>query len=128
MKNNKGFTLVELIAVIVLLALLSTIAVVSVNRYKTRSIENERISLRQSVISTFGIYRIDHGTDVDTLINISDLEGTFTFNGEKCETIGGNIKYVYESASSQKEIYCVRLICNNEEVINDYLTNPTSCY
>ena len=122
-KNNKGFTLVELIAVIVILALLSTIAVVSVTRYKQRAIENEKVTLRQNVISTFGIYRIDNGTYVNTPVPIDNFNATFTFNGEKCETIDGDIKYVYESSNSKKEIYCVRLICNGEEIINDYLTN-----
>ncbi|MDD5980297.1 MAG: type II secretion system protein [bacterium] len=122
MKNKKGFTLVELIAVIVILALISTIAVVSVTRYKQRAIEDEKVTLRQNVISTFGIYRIDNGTYVNTPVPIDNFNATFTFNGERCETVDGNIKFIYADGS-QKEIYCVRLVCNGEEVINDYLTN-----
>ena len=122
MKNNKGFTIIELMVVVAILGLLSTIAVMAFSRYKESAIEKERTSLRQNVISTFGMYRIDNGTSVNEKVSISNFDATFTFNGERCN-VGGDIKFIYESATSKKEIYCVKMYCNGVEVINDYLTN-----
>ena len=134
MKNNKGFTIVELMVVVAILGLLGTIAVISVTRYRDNAIEKEKISLRQNVISTFNMYRIDNGIGVDTEVEINSFDATFNFNGEKCNAIEGKIKAVEEgettdkngnSIYSKKEIYCVQMKCNNEEnyIIDDYSTN-----
>jgi len=124
MKNNKGFTIVELMAVIVLLGLLSTIAVMSITRYKENAIESEKTSLRQNIVATFGMYRIDNGTSVDEEVKIKKFNATFTFNGKRCENISDDsvIKFVQESGTS-KEIYCVRMYCNGIKVIDDSETN-----
>lgn len=123
MKNKKGFTIVELMAVIVLLGLLSTIAVMSITRYKQSAIEKEKVSLRQNIISSFGMYRIDKGTSVNEKVELNEFDASFSFNGERCNPVGGDIKFIYESATSKKEIYCVKMYCNGIEVINDYEPN-----
>ena len=108
MKINKGFTIVELMAAIVILGLLSTIAVMSITRYKKNAIENERTSLRQNIVATFGMYRIDNGTSVNEEVKIKKFNATFTFNGKKCENISDEsvIKFV-QASGTNKETYCV---------------------
>lgn len=142
MKNNKGFTLVELMVVVAILGLLSAIAVISVTRYRENATEKEKISLRQNVISTFGIYRIDNGIGIDTEVNINEFDAIFNFNGERCTDIVGTIKAIEEGivkdeycnivkdkngnpTISKREVYCVEMTCNGIKVINDYETN---CY
>ena len=126
MKNNKGFTIVELMVVIAILGLLGTIAAISFTRYKENAIEKEKVTLRQNIISSFGMYRIDNGIGVgDPETDLILLDGIFNFNGKKCDGLSGTIKVVQESTTSKKEIYCVQMKCNNEEpfIIDDYSEN-----
>lgn len=127
MKNSKGFTLVELLAVIVILGLLSSVAVVSIVKNKNSAIEKEKIALRQNVISTYNIYRIDNGSTLNKEVEIKDFNAIFTFNGEKCETVSGTIKFVYESDVIKQEVYCVKMFCNGEFIIDDYSSNSEIC-
>ena len=56
--KRKGFTLVEILAVVVILGLISGIAIISVTRYRAKALENERESIRGSVKAAFGNYRV----------------------------------------------------------------------
>ena len=144
MKNNKGFTIVELMVVVAILGLLSAIAVISVTRYRDNAVEKEKISLRQNVISTFNMYRIDYGIGVDTEVDISkfvsEFDAIFNFNGERCTEVGGTIKAIEEgmvettdekgnkvSIYSHREVYCVEMTCNGIKVIDDYSQEDSLC-
>jgi len=140
MKNNKGFTLVELMVVVAILGLLSAIAVISVTRYRENATEKEKVSLRQNVISTFGMFRIDNGIGIDTTVEISEFDAIFNFNGERCTEIDGTIKAIEEgmvettdekgnkvSIYSHREVYCVEMTCNGIKVIDDYSQEDSLC-
>lgn len=140
MKNNKGFTIVELMVVVAILGLLSAIAVISVTRYRDNAVEKEKISLRQNVISTFNMYRIDYGIGVDTEVDISkfvsEFDAIFNFNGERCTEVGGTIKAIEEGIVkdkngnpiySKREVYCVEMTCNGIKVIDDYSQEDSLC-
>lgn len=97
MKNKKGFTLVEVLAVIVILGILATIAIGSISRYRKTVNEKEKISLRSSIISAFDNYRISKGASKGQKINISELSFTnnnLTYNNQTCELTGSVISYI----------------------------------
>ena len=58
MKNKKGFTIIELLAVVVVLALLSTVVGMSISRYRIDAKNKERNILRATLIDEFNNYRV----------------------------------------------------------------------
>lgn len=112
MKKNKAFTLVEILAVIIILGLISGIALVSVSRYRAKALEDEKESVRGSIVSSFNNYRvtnivrkstIDSNTKklkINDKIPISSLnfDKSLKYNGKLCDlddTNGNPISYVY---------------------------------
>ena len=188
--KNKGFTIMELMAVIVILGILSTLAVVSVSKYRQTVKEKELVNLHSTIESAYDKYRsntimsggsaskeIDFNNIEDDVFNKyfsdftysgnrltkSDLEGSvFSLNikgdlldndsyirdTENSETVfvkdgtclvGSEIsevtsedptqaKEIVKSCKengdsfipSQEEILCIKLVVNNEELINDF--------
>lgn len=97
MKNKKGFTIVELITVLLILALLSSIAIVSVTRIRHQANTKEIESLKSSIIDAFNNYRIENGVSKNTTTSIDKLQfdKTLTYNNNQC-TLDENdtIKYI----------------------------------
>ena len=97
MNNKKGFTLVEVLAVIVLLGILASVAVVGVSKYRKDVDDREIVALRQSIKSAFNTYRIKN--DVSEKYAIEDFsvlsfEGGLKYSGEKCNNPKGKVLYV----------------------------------
>ena len=194
--KNKGFTIMELMAVIVILGILSTLAVVGVTKYRQTVKEKELVNLHSTIESAYDKYRsntIMSGGSVYKEIdfnnnNIEDEDfnkyfnkyfSDFTYSGnrltksdlkdsvfslnikgdlldndsyirdtENSETVfvkdgtclvGSEIsevtsedptqaKEIVKSCKengdsfipSQEEILCIKLVVNNEELINDF--------
>lgn len=57
MMNKKGFTFIELLAVIVILSIITTLTVVSYKHYAKQAREDELIALRGTVESAYNNYR-----------------------------------------------------------------------
>lgn len=55
--KNKGFTIVELMAVIVILGILSTIAIVGVSKYRKEVRDKELIQLHSTIETAYDTYR-----------------------------------------------------------------------
>lgn len=64
MKNKRGFTLVELIAVIALLAVIITIAGISIVGIKENTLKNERANLRTTIKIAAKEYHEETGVDI----------------------------------------------------------------
>lgn len=64
MLNNKGFTLVEVLAVVVILSILVAIMVPSVNYLIEENRENNYESLKKSIVSAARIYVSDNRYDI----------------------------------------------------------------
>ena len=126
--KNKGFTIVELLAVIVILGLLSTIALVSVSRYRKDARDMDLTELHSSIEATYDKYRQDmmmKGQVPEKKIvfneNMSAEEksyfGEFTFDGKRLtqeELKGSTIELVKKGDLLGKDTY-LKAVSNNEE-------------
>lgn len=75
--KNKGFTIMELMAVIVILGILSTLAVVSVSKYRQTVKEKELVNLHSTIESAYDKYRsntIMSGGSASKKINFNNIE------------------------------------------------------
>ena len=133
-KNRKGFTLVELLAVIVIISILVGLVVSSVSRYKNKAEEKEKKILRQNIISIFNNYRmemLEEGKVIKQKVNykISDMDSDaiINYNGKKCKFDNSHIFYT-KKESSNEEVYCILFTCNGEIIIDDIGdTENTDC-
>ena len=87
--KKKGFTIVELLAVIVILGVLGSIATVAVGRYRAEVTKKELINLKGLISDSYDTYRNDSYTDYE----VPEDEVEFTNqNGEY-----NKVKYSYFS-------------------------------
>ena len=149
MKNKKGFTIIELLAVVVVLALLSTVVGMSISRNRIDARNKERNILRATLIDEFNNYRI---VNSDKYLN-NKLYYTYTndnnkvylakkisFNKNTCNNIGNSYITYFKKKDkisddsitkemktklkeklefSNEEVYCVYFYCEGELVIDD---------
>ena len=136
-KNRKGFTLVELLAVIVIISILVGLVVSSVSRYKNKAEEKEKKILRQNIISIFNNYRIEMLEEgkvikqkVTYKISNMDSDAIINYNGKKCNfnpSDTSDIFYIKKEPSNE-EVYCILFTCNGEIIIDDIGdTENTDC-
>lgn len=132
--KNKGFTIVELLAVIVILGILSTIALVSVSRYRKDARDMDLTELHSSIEATYDKYRQDmimKGQVPETKIVLNDdmkeeeksYFGEFTFDGKRLtqeELTGSTITLVKKGDLLQKEPY-TRKFSSDEEREEQYI-------
>lgn len=135
-KNRKGFTLVELLAVIVIISILVGLVVSSVSRYKNKAEEKEKKILRQNIISIFNNYRMEMleegkvikpGVKYKYKISNMDSDAIINYNGKKC-TFGNSYIFYTKNEPSNEEVYCILFTCNGEIIIDDIGdTENTDC-
>lgn len=132
--KNKGFTIVELLAVIVILGILSTIALISVSRYRKDARDMDLTELHSSIEATYDKYRQDmimKGQVPETKIkfdtSMKDEEksyfGEFTFDGKRLtqeELTGSTITLVKKGDLLNKDSY-TRQLSNDEEREEQYI-------
>ena len=79
-KNNKGFTLVELLAVIVILAIIMAFAMPNIYKVINKNKENNYEQLKETIVSATKTYISDYRYDIslneDKITNINGLEIT----------------------------------------------------
>lgn len=82
--KNKGFTIVELMAVIVILGILSSMAMISVSRYRKDVRDTDLVELHQTIDAAYDKYRQDNlikGASYKTNLTFEDKDmNTDTFN------------------------------------------------
>lgn len=75
--NNKGFTIIEVMAVVVILGILASIAAISVTKYRQDVDDNELVNLHSTIEAAYDDYRADiimNGGTPKTTINFSNAE------------------------------------------------------
>lgn len=73
--KNKGFTIVELMAVIVILGILSSMAMISVSKYRKDVRDTDLVELHQTIDAAYDKYRQDN------LIKGASYQKDLTFEG-----------------------------------------------
>lgn len=57
--NNKGFTIIEVLAVVIILGILTSIAVISISKYRQDVDDNELVNLHSTIEAAYDNYRSD---------------------------------------------------------------------
>ena len=130
--NRKGFTLVELLTVIVIIALISGIAVIGYKVIFSQSEEDYYKNLENSLMLAGNDYFIDHRlelpvgnytspVDINTLVNNKYIEPVKDSNGNIC-TNGKVI--AYNENNQFNYVACIK--CGDYETDNDYCKGKIS--
>lgn len=97
-KNNKGFSLVELIIVIAIMAILAGILAPQFVKYVNRGKESTDIQNAQQIASALAVYYADHSTTAATTYTEVDGSGALMpgepAGGTTIETVLGGIPEV----------------------------------
>ena len=89
--GNKGFSLVEILAVIVIIGILSSIGIVAYSRYKERAIEQDYEALRVAIQNASDEYIMDHPNATE--FTVQDLlDGEYISNIKDPKNKGQDIK------------------------------------
>lgn len=114
--KNKGFTLVELLAVVTILAILMLIVVLTVNPIISNS-EKELLSTQKKNIEEAArVYYLKEGTDDTTCVDVEELiskgyiEGNKVVDPETREEMTGSVSITY--ASNQYSYQYQEETCN----------------
>lgn len=92
--KNKGFTIVELMAVIVILGILSSMAMISVSRYRKDVRDTDLVELHQTIDAAYDKYRQDNlvkGASYQKNLTFKEMDNDtfntyfseFTFDGKR---------------------------------------------
>ena len=126
--NRKGFTLVELLAVLVLLGVLATIALTSVTKYRVLVRENEAQQLHSEIESSFDNLRLKGKVSETAKVNFCNGNTTLmnlAFDGKR-------LKCAESEGDSQIDDSFSYLILKNkgdllnEQAYEDYINDPNN--
>ena len=95
-KNEKGFTLVELIVVIAILAVLAAVAIPNYMSYQHRSKINTDVSTVSELLRSAKMYYIERGTEP----SFSDLVDNGDYTGDEKLATGSNLSTITFSADA----------------------------
>ena len=118
-KNEKGFSLVELLGVILILGILICLAIMAYGRYSTKAKHQSYDTMAKSVTSSVEEYMMDNGAvsqlEISELVKGNYLKQTED-PGQKGKTCDGNVKIIHEEGDGStlnENSYKVRLCCHN---------------
>ena len=131
MKNKKGFTLVELLCVIVILALISVMATTGIIALSSRSKENmycAKLEMISSIARDYAVkyeYELNNSTELFNGYKSLKIKVTDLINSGKLETDKDDkvINPIDESSLNDKEI--ILYLKNNQ--INAYIDSNNIC-
>ena len=120
LRNMRGYTLVEILATITILGILSTTAIIAYNRYRDKARVESYDTLAQSAVSAMEEYIMDNPEETsvtfEELYEKNYLEEPIDSNnpGKKCEG-KVSIKDTTTESNTNLDIndYEVNLCCNN---------------
>lgn len=107
MKSKKGFTLIEVLAVLVILSILITFSVVSVSKIKKRQEIENRINVIRSILTAARAYEADNPDKSEVEIQTLLDENYVDFDTKKySEFITTAVKWdSYDDNKTKREFY-----------------------
>jgi len=109
-KNEKGFTLIELMIVIAIIGILAAIAIPQFSAYRTRSYNSAANADLRNACTAQEAYYVDNSTYTSTVGNLTGSYGLFTSDGVTVTCNSGSTTYYNMQAdhSSGDVTYTVR--------------------
>lgn len=133
--KNKGFTIVELMAVIVILGILSSMALISVSKYRKDVRDTDLVELHQTIDAAYDKYRQDNlikGASYKTNLTFEDKDmnndtfntyfSEFTFDGKrltKKELEGSMLNLVSKGGLLLNNDYKTSVNNNKDKYVED---------
>lgn len=133
--KNKGFTIVELMAVIVILGILSSMAMISVSKYRKDVRDTDLVELHQTIDAAYDKYRQDNlikGASYKTNLTFEDKDmnndtfntyfSEFTFDGKrltKNELKGSVLNLVSKGELLSNNDYKTSVNSSEEKYVED---------
>jgi len=90
-KNEKGFTLIELMIVIAIIGILAAIAIPQFGAYKKRSFNTAAQTDVRNIATSQEAYFVDEATYCNTLGNLSGTSYGYYQSGNVTVTVGGDM-------------------------------------
>jgi len=129
MRNNKGFTMVELLVVVVILGVIATIAIAGIRGVLNRTKESYLDNQNKMVVLAGKTYYSDHRSklpkvigpihevSLQTLIDLKYIDPVKDANGKECviSDEGKESKVYVQKVSEEEYKYNGYLYCNGEE-------------
>lgn len=124
MKSKKGFTLIEVLAVLVILSILITFSVVSVSKIKKRQEIENRINVIRSILTAARAYEADNpsvtdssGVPVSTLLSKGYVDFDTKKYGEFTTT---TVKWnSYNDSKTKREFYVNLKLLKDDTDVSD---------
>lgn len=131
--KNKGFTIAELMAVIVILGILSSMAMISVSKYRKDVRDTDLVELHQTIDAAYDKYRQDNlikGASYKTNLTFDDMNtdtfntyfSEFTFDGKrltKKELEGSMLNLVSKGGLLLNNNYKTSVKNNEDKYVED---------
>ena len=111
MQNKKGFTLLELLVVVLIIGILASIALpqyqMAVAKSKYTALKVNARALK-TAIDVYHLKRNEFPTDLDEL----DIELSGEIDGDEIDFADGSYCYLYDNESGTRAIRCVKELFN----------------